>query len=109
MSLKTPGATEGVLCSWVSAAAWGLPGQPMCVPCATPGGCLGDMPRPPFHTPTTPAQRRSLPVPRVFQPFLLPKNEVKIEDNEMEMHILRTRRQPPGMQSMLLLLGIVKM
>lgn len=35
MSLKTPGAMEGVLHSWVSAAAWGLPGQPMCVPCVS--------------------------------------------------------------------------
>lgn len=43
MSLKKPEVAEGVLHSWVSAAAWGLPGQLMCVPrvgCVPWVGCV---------------------------------------------------------------------
>lgn len=47
-----------------------------------PVGCQGSdvpwvTPPPSFHTPSTAAQRRSLPFPRVFQPFLPPKTRRK--------------------------------
>lgn len=80
-----------------SAAACGLPGQRCALRDTT-----SLLPHPIHSSPETVAA-----FPKGVPALPPPQNETKIEDNDMEMHILRTWRQPPGMQPTLLVLRIV--